>query len=670
MLAEHDGAVDLAFQLEVDEWRGRRRAQLIVRDIHAHAGERSATAELVDDLFARADEILAREDYGGIEEAPSFHTKLVGVTFDGRQEIVSRLREGAPLRLARQSSNEHDPNACALYDPHGDHVGYLNRRLAAVLAPAIDNGVEYDVEITDVTGGEERSTGVNVLMTRRDAAALSDVAAESRTRIRGELSELPPADLDADLVRRFIGDRALHAAQVEALGALARGSNTLAVMATGRGKSLIFHLHAARSALREGTSSVFVFPLRALVADQAYHLEEVLGGAGLSLRTITGETAQAERDQAFAALGSGGLDVVLTTPEFLHFHAERFSASHRVGFVVVDEAHHVALASGASTCIRTVGRSSGCAQQATVAVTATASRMWPRRPDPSSGDEEQVLDRRCGNLRLVDRRSSEGKDATILRPAARATTVIYVNSRDASVRLARLIRKRVPDTAWRTAFYNGGLSRSVRNAVERAFRAGELKIIVATSAFGEGVNIPDIRNVVLYHMPFNDVEFNQMSGRAGRDGAVAEVHLLFGEKDARINERILSSSAPDRDDLAALYRVLKDLAGGEGEGFEIINAELAERCTALRPSCRLDDRGVSSGISVFRELGLVVGEGHGAYRRLTLVPGATRVELADSVRYSEGLDEIAEFAEFREWVITSTAEELLERFNRPILPTE
>jgi single-stranded-DNA-specific exonuclease len=160
-----------------------------------------------------------------------------------------------------------------------------------------------------------------------------------------------------------------------------------------------------------------------------------------------------------------------------------------------------------------------------------------------------------------------------------------------------------------------------------------------------------------------------MSGRGGRDGALARVHLLYGEKDARLNETILSSLAPDREDLAALYRVLRGLAEREGEGFEITNAELAERSRALRRGFDLDERGVSSALGIFRDLGLVTGEGHGAYRRLTLVPTAEKVELAGSVRYAEGLDEIEQFREFRSWALQADANQLLERFNRPILPT-
>ncbi len=75
--------------------------------------------------------------------------------------------------------------------------------------------------------------------------------------------------------------------------------------------------------------------------------------------------------------------------------------------------------------------------------------------------------------------------------------------------------------------------------MEEAFRDGSLSCIVSTSAFGEGVNLPDIRHVVLYHMPFGGIEFNQMSGRAGRDGQPAVIHLLYSSRDARINERLL-----------------------------------------------------------------------------------------------------------------------------------
>jgi single-stranded-DNA-specific exonuclease len=193
-LALCDAAVDLAFEIQADEWRGRRRVQMLVRDVavHEHEGY-SPAAELIEDLFARADEILAREEYAGIEEAESFHTKLAGVTFEGRQEVAARLVPGASLRAVRQPDNPHDSNAIALHDSHGTQVGFFNRRLAGALAPVIDAGVEYDVEVADVTGGDGgRAFGVNVLVTRRpDANGISE--REAVAARKEELAALSPA---------------------------------------------------------------------------------------------------------------------------------------------------------------------------------------------------------------------------------------------------------------------------------------------------------------------------------------------------------------------------------------------------------------------------------------------------------------------------------------------
>jgi len=524
-LADTESAVDLAYELGLDEWRGRERIQLLVRDIQQRgAGDRSGAAGLVDDLFEHAEEILARGDYAGIGDAASFHTKLAGVTFEGRQEVVARLTPGVPLRIERQPDNEHDTNACAVFDPLGDQVGFLNRKLAAALAPLIDAGVEYDVEVADVTGGGDgESLGVNVRVMRRALDAGPDEESlQAAVETRAHFATLSSADLDVELTRWFIGDRDLHEAQRDALAHLACGRSTLAVMATGRGKSLIFHLHAARMAITQGSASVFVYPLRALVADQAFVLQERFAPLGLSAAVVTGETDPAGRDEAFAALREGSLDVVLTTPEFLERHAQRFAASGRVGFVVVDEAHHVGLARSGHRpayarlgAVRTI-----LGSPVVLAVTATAPEEVASAIRDDLGIEEVVLDPATReNLEISDRRGIEDKIAYIAGIAARGEKVIvYVNSRETSVKVARRLRARVPELTHRAVFYNGGMTREARHAVERAFRAGDVTVVVATSAFGEGVNIADVRHVVLYHLPMGEVEFNQLCGRGGRDG--------------------------------------------------------------------------------------------------------------------------------------------------------
>jgi len=673
-----EAAVDIAYELEVDTWQGRERLQLLARDMRVRSAPIDAPAtDLVDELFAHAEEILARGEYAGIRDSDAFHTKLAGVTFEGRQEAIATLAPDMPLRLERQPENEYDSNACALFDPFGGQVGFFNRRLAAALAPYIDAGVEYDVVVADVTGGSEgESLGVNVLVSRHDAVVADAAVLIAGASRRAELAALAPEALDGELVRTFIGGRSMHAAQADALVSLAKGTNTLVVMATGRGKSLIFHLHAARLAILRGLASVFVYPLRALVADQAFHLQESFADIGLRVCTLTGESAGGARDEVFSGLGDGLIDVILTTPEFLEHHAVRFAETARIGFVVVDEAHHVGLAGAAHRpAYSRLGRALETLGLPTVlAATATCDSPTADAIRTILGVDTLILDPTVReNLLLEDRRSCPDKSAYMASIAASGDkVVIYVNSREKTVQLARQLRSRVPDLLHAVAFYNGGMTRESRHAVEHAFRSGSVRVVVSTSAFGEGVDIPDIRHVVLYHLPFNAVEFNQTCGRAGRDGAPARIHLLFGEKDAKINHMVLGSLAPVRDDLAALYLVLKEQAEAQPEGaIEVTNADLAARVKVMRPGSLLADRGVSSAVGVFRELGLVESEGTGAYRRLRLLPApGTRLDLASSVRYAEGLEEIAEFADFKDDVLGARPEALLARVNRPILPLE
>jgi single-stranded-DNA-specific exonuclease len=675
-LVDTDAAVDIAFELVRDTWQGAERVQLRAIDIatRLRSGDAPA-AELVDDLFELADEILARGEYAGIGEADAFHTKLAGVTFEGRQDAIARLAPDAPLRLERQPDNKYDANACALFDSFGDQIGFFNRRLAAALAPFVDAGVEYDVNVTDVTGGSQgESYGVNVIVARRDVAE-GDAEQTELARLRRDgLAALQPAELDIRLREAFIGDRLLHRAQSEALEHLANRHNTLVVMATGRGKSLIFHMHAAREAIARDRASVFVYPLRALVADQAFHLTDVFAELGMSVRVVNGETALGARDESFAALADGTLDVVLTTPEFLDHHARRFADSGRVGFLVVDEAHHVGLSrAGHRPAYARLDRVIDILGGPTVlAVTATAGDETAGTIIDTLGIERIVADATVReNLCVQDHRGCDDKIAYVASLAARGEKmIVYVNSRDTTVSLARQLRSRVPGLFHRVAFYNGGLTRSARYAVERAFREGEIDVVVATSAFGEGVNIPDVRHVVLYHLPFNDVEFNQMSGRAGRDGAISQVHVVYSGKDARINRMILESVAPERDDLASLYLTLKDLTA-DGDDIEITNAEIADRVKKRRPKTKMSDKGVSAGVGVFRELGLVDTEGTGAYRRLVMLPAPeSKLDLNSSTRYAEGREELAEFDEFRGWALQADADLLLQAFNRPILPKQ
>ena len=491
---------------------------------------------------------------------------------------------------------------------------------------------------------------------------------------RAALARLPYDQLTRSLIHALIGASEPHRAQVEALDALKCGHNTLAVMGTGRGKSLVFHVHAVREAISRGRASVFVYPLRALVSDQAFHLSETLAGLGARVGVLTGETPSAVRDRLFGQLESGRLDVVLTTPEFLAIHMGRFSAARRIGFVVIDEAHHMAGAKGGdrASYLEMPAILDALGGPRVLAATATASSETASEICRLARIEKVVVDPAVReNLELEDERDLSSRENRLVSIVASGEKcVVYVNSREQSIALCRTLRRRVPELGARIAYYNAGLSRADRAAVEAAFRAGDLACIVSTSAFGEGVNLPDIRHVVLYHMPFGAIEFNQMSGRAGRDGSPARIHLLYSRRDARINERMLDAAAPERRELVTLYRALQTMRRGERDGASITASDLdiAQMCLAVDARTPVDERAVPSGLAIFEELGFLRVRETGEDRQIEMVESPGHVELDRSIRYLEGLHARMEFSSFRDWALTAPARDMLNRVNRPITP--
>ena len=687
-LAECDQAVDVIFEPKVENWQNRISCKMHVRDVLRRGEDDGvaldpATVRLIDDLFDNAEQYISESELESLANATQFHTKAVGVTFEQRQGYVSRLVEGDVLRVVREADNPNDSNAVALVDRDGCRIGYLKRFIAAAIAPRIDRGAAYRAVVENVTGGSDgRPFGVNVLVTSESDVAGSDelALAQARAAERARLSAMSSEAVTDELRSLLIGDHDLLDAQRAALANLEAGVSTLCVMATGRGKSLIFHVHAARCALLTNKASIFVYPLRALVSDQAYHLSRVFDRLGMTTRVLTGETPLEERASVFEGLSSGQVDIVLTTPEFLAIHSDRFAQTGRVGFVVVDEAHHAgqAISGNRASYLDMPRVLAELGNPCVLAVTATASpkvgqeicRLLSIAPagvvlDPSVRE----------NLHVCDERGRTDRDERLVSLLASGQkTLVYVNSREQTVNIARTLRRRVRDFGHRVAFYNAGLSRADRAAVEDAFRSGEVLLVVSTSAFGEGVNLPDVRHVVLYHLPFDEVEFNQMSGRAGRDGADAYIHLAYSAGDARINERVLACDAPARDDLVCLYRVLcrhdreARLAGQEG--FALTNAELAAECASMGCNPAFGVKGVSCGISIFRELGFTTTSGYGVGRRISMVPSPERMDLARSIRYLEGLNALQEFDGFRKWALESSPDQVLSRINRPILPTD
>ena len=121
----------------------------------------------LDTLFERKDEFLREDRYRTIAEADSFFTKIVGVSFEGRQAILGGLKLGDILQLVREPENAYDP--CAIAVHFGAlRLGYIRREIACHLAAPLDAGRRYTVSITSITGGGTRTNGVNIFLERSD----------------------------------------------------------------------------------------------------------------------------------------------------------------------------------------------------------------------------------------------------------------------------------------------------------------------------------------------------------------------------------------------------------------------------------------------------------------------------------------------------------------------
>jgi single-stranded-DNA-specific exonuclease len=602
----------------------------------------------LEGLYARADEFLDRDPYATIGEASGFNTKVVGVTFEGRQDVLAGVRLGEPLELRRDTANAYDANAIGVW--YGSlQLGFVKREIAARIAPNVDAGERYTAEVTAITGGGARSFGINVYVTRAHAAAAA--------RVRDV------ATVEAeDVLRALIGERQLRPAQEAVLERIASGRSTLAVLGTGRGKSLCFQYPAAVRALEGGDKTLVLYPLRALANDQYEALQRRLGPLGLRIHRANGAIDAGERAALLDALESGAWDVICATPEFVQFHRERFRGPSRPALVVVDEAHHLFESTHRPAYQRIEQWLRDLGTPQVLALTATAGDEAFARIREALGIEAWVIDPTVrDNLHIVDARGTTNKLAYLERVLNDGTkAIVYCNSRAEATKVAEKLRARIGEGI---AFYHAGVASAERLQVERWFREGAIRVVVATSAFGEGIDLPDVRHVVLYHLNFDFTEFNQQAGRAGRDGADASIHLLFGEQDRRINDYIIARDAPTLATLRALYAATKRLAA---DGVLRMSSPDIAATVDLE---RVESQTVNVAFRIFADAGLVAIEEDDEGRYVRFLPVDGKVDLGATERFAEGEAIREEFATFCGVVLSAPPEVLEALIDRPIYPS-
>ncbi len=365
---------------------------------------------------------------------------------------------------------------------------------------------------------------------------------------------MPAADT---LLSTVFGFDEFRAGQAEIVEAVTSGRNTLAIMPTGGGKSLCFQLPAL---CRDGVT-VVISPLIALMRDQVRALRE----AGVEAGALTSGNTEEETAEVFEALEAGRLKLLYMAPERLA-SGGTVNLLRRIGtsLIAVDEAHCVSqwghdfrpdyLRIGELR--RTLG-----IQLAAFTATADAETRDEIIERLFDGETPDVFlhgfDR--PNLHLAFAAKNSPRTQILSFAAARKgqSGIVYCATRAKTESLAAALRKE----GHVACHYHGGMEAQDRRDVEARFQREDGLIVVATVAFGMGVDKPDIRWVAHADLPKSIESYYQEIGRAGRDGAPAETLTLFGSEDVRLRRNQIDEGLAPPERRAADHARLNALLG-------------------------------------------------------------------------------------------------------------
>ncbi len=359
------------------------------------------------------------------------------------------------------------------------------------------------------------------------------------------------------LLQSIFGFAGFRPGQEEIVDAVLAGRNTLAIMPTGGGKSLCFQLPAL---CRDGVT-VVISPLIALMRDQVRSLRE----AGVEAGALTSGNTESETEEVFAALDEGRLKLLYMAPERLA-SAATLPMLRRIKttLIAVDEAHCVSQwGHDFRPDYLRIGELRRSLGVPLAAFTATAdeetrAEIVTRLFDGMMPETFlRGFDR--PNIHLAFAVKDNPRTQVLRFAAARKgqSGIVYCATRAKTETLAQALR----EEGHAACFYHGGMDPDERRQVEMRFQREDGLIVVATVAFGMGIDKPDIRWVAHADLPKSIEGYYQEIGRAGRDGAAAETMTLYGPDDIRLRRSQIDEGLAPPDRKAADHARLNALLG-------------------------------------------------------------------------------------------------------------
>lgn len=346
-----------------------------------------------------------------------------------------------------------------------------------------------------------------------------------------------------------------RAGQRAVIDAVFSGRDCLCIMPTGGGKSLCYQLP---SIARPGVTFV-VSPLIALMKDQVDSMHR----QGIAATFINSSLTPNEQYERLREIQAGKFDLVYVAPERLR--NERFLdavTSIKIQMLAIDEAHCISQwGHDFRPDYQRLGRfRKRLGNPQTIALTATATQVV--REDISKCLELRdpatfVSGFARTNLSLFVEtpHGQAGKDQRMLEFLEKTPGcgIIYAATRKNCEKIVELLRKNLKRP---TGFYHAGLDQTQRRLIQEQFMSGEIPIIIATNAFGMGVDKPDLRFVLHYQLPGSLEAYYQEVGRAGRDGRESRCLLLFSHQDRYIQEFFIENNYPSREVVRTVYQYL------------------------------------------------------------------------------------------------------------------